>query len=101
MFLPPRVLLAILLLMTLTSTSPVRAAGPRLLHAAELRCEYRDNPLSIEETKPRLSWLLKADDPSLRGQTQSAYQVLVASSREALDTDKGDLWDSGQVKSNQ
>ena len=72
------------------------------LHAAgltNLRCEYLTNPLGIDATKPRLSWII--DDPKSeisnlksqipRGQKQTAYQVLVASSEELLKNDQGDL----------
>ena len=45
--------------------------------------------------KPQFSWKVK----TTRTQTQSAYQVLVASSKETLATNKGDLWDSGRVAS--
>jgi len=62
----------------------------------ELRCEYRVNPLGIDLVSPRLSWILQS---SQRGQKQTAYRVLVASSREKLNSDDGDLWDSGKVKS--
>jgi len=34
-----------------------------------------------------------------RGETQTAYQVLVASAVALLASDKGDLWDSGKVAS--
>jgi alpha-L-rhamnosidase len=63
-----------------------------------LRCEYVENPLGIDVLEPRLSWLL-ADDR--RGQRQTAYQVLVASSPDTLVRDRGDLWDSGKVHSDQ
>jgi alpha-L-rhamnosidase len=63
-----------------------------------LRCEYRDNPLGIDVTAPRLSWIVKADE---RGQRQTAYQVLVASTPTLLAQDQGDLWDSGRVASDQ
>ncbi|MDP9175603.1 MAG: glycoside hydrolase family 78 protein [Planctomycetota bacterium] len=43
-----------------------------------------------------MSWIPKSDN---REQSQSAYQVLVASSPEILAGDHGDLWDSGTVKS--
>ena len=46
--------------------------------------------------KPRFSWEIKTTRP----QTQSAYQIFVASSEEVLATDKGNLWDSGKVVSN-
>lgn len=60
----------------------------------QLRCEYLENPLGIEETRPRLSW--QVNDPR-RGARQTAYQVLVASSVAVLAQDRGDLWDSGKV----
>jgi alpha-L-rhamnosidase len=66
-----------------------------------LRCEYRRDPLGIDETKPRLSWQLESSDPAARSQRQTAYQILVASSRQALDKQQGDLWDSGKVVTNQ
>jgi alpha-L-rhamnosidase len=34
-----------------------------------------------------------------RGESQSAYQVLVATKRQMLDRDQGDQWDSGKVSS--
>ena len=55
-----------------------------------LRCEYLTNPLGIDATKPRLSWVLHSNE---RGQKQTAYHILVASSSEFLDRDNGDLWD--------
>ncbi len=61
-----------------------------------LRCEYRTNPLGVDVTRPRLSWVLKSDE---RGQGQSAYRILVARQRETLANDAGDLWDSGRVDS--
>jgi alpha-L-rhamnosidase len=87
-------------------------ALPIVLHGADadpggrpgdLRCEYRHDPLGIDVARPGLSWKLEAagaqqDD---RGQRQTAYHVLVASTAEQLAQDKGDLWDSGKVASDQ
>ena len=64
----------------------------------ELRCEYRANPIGIDVACPRLSWILESQE---RGQVQTAYQVLVSSNEEYLAQDKGDLWDSGKVISDQ
>ena len=64
-----------------------------------LRCEFRENPSGIDVPKPRFSWKFK--DSKIRGQVQSAYQILLASSEELLKKDKGDLWDSGKVVSDQ
>jgi alpha-L-rhamnosidase len=68
-----------------------------------LRCEYLNNPLGIDVLKPRLSWVSEAgsQESEVRGQRQTAYQVLVASAPELLAKDKGDLWDSGKVESDQ
>ncbi|WP_159951823.1 family 78 glycoside hydrolase catalytic domain [Polaribacter septentrionalilitoris] len=65
-----------------------------------LKCEYRTNPLGIDNIAPRLSWQLINKDQT-RGQKQTAYQILVASSLENLDNNIGDIWDSGKIESNQ
>ena len=65
-----------------------------------LRCEHLVNPLGIDVAEPRLSWQLTAQ-PQDRGQRQTAWRVLVASSRESLERDEGDLWDSGKIDSEQ
>lgn len=64
----------------------------------DLTCEYLVEPLGIDATAPRLGWHLNSER---RGEMQSAYQVLVASSIENLDADNGDLWNSGRVGSDQ
>ena len=74
-------------------------AAEELLRPVNLRCEYRQNPLGIDTLQPRLSWTLEPTDPKVRGQRQTAYQVLAASSEERLRSDQGDLWDTGKVKS--
>jgi alpha-L-rhamnosidase len=75
------------------------ASHAATLSPTNLRCEYRINPLGIGSQNPRLSWVLKSDKPQERGQKQSAYQIVVASSPEKLDAGKGDLWDTAQVQS--
>ena len=68
-----------------------------------LRCEYRSNPCGIDVQEPRLSWLMETAGQmtEVRGQKQAAYQVLVASTPGLLATDRGDLWDSNKVASDQ
>ncbi len=63
-----------------------------------LRCEYAVNPLGIDSVQPRLSWIIQSHE---RGQNQTAYHLIVASSQESLAEGKGDLWDSGKVQSSQ
>ena len=81
------------LLLAIVLGQPVQAA----LEATRLRCEYLTNPAGLDETQPRLSWVVESLD---RGETQSAWQVVVASSPERLAADQGDMWDSGKVAGN-
>lgn len=86
------VLAATFLLATLGSIAPCPAA--EALRAQQLRCEYLSHPLGLEDPAPRLSWQLVSDT---RGQRQTAYRILIASSPERLAHHEGDLWDSGKV----
>jgi len=72
------------------------ATGLSAMTVDALRVEYLDRPLSIDVAQPRLAWILQSDR---RAQTQSAYQLLVASSAEALAAGHGDVWDTGKVAS--
>jgi alpha-L-rhamnosidase len=72
--------------------------GQRDLRINDLRCEYLADPLGIDVARPRLSWKLRS---SWRGQKQTAYQVLVATSTETLDGGRADLWNTGKVDSGQ
>jgi alpha-L-rhamnosidase len=62
-----------------------------------LRCEMLVNPQSIDVTKPRLSWEIVS---SKRNVMQEAYQIIIASSKEKLSKNMGDIWNSGRVNSN-
>ena len=73
--------------------SPAQALG-----IEGLKCEYLANPLGVDSTQPRLSWILQS---SQRGQRQTAYQILAATTPERLAKDTADLWDSGKVASDQ
>lgn len=61
------------------------------------RTELMTNPEGIGTLQPRLSWQINAG--GLRDVSQNAYRILVASSKDLLNQDKGDVWDSGNVTS--
>ena len=61
----------------------------------DLRCEYLEQPLAVEDAHPRLSWSLAATGPR---QKQQAWAVRAASSLEKLKHNKPDLWDSGKTE---
>src|SRR6476659_10499459 len=73
--------------------APVGSLAPR-----GLRCEYATDPLGVDAAAPDLLWTVES---RVAGDTQTAYQILVATSSDNLGRDLGDLWDSGIVQSNE
>ena len=76
-----------------------------LVKPGYLRCEYRVDPWGVDakdpvtgKQKPRLYWIVSSGH---RAAKQLAYQVLVATSTNNLALGNGDMWDSGQVLSDQ
>ena len=67
---------------------------------AKLACENLINPMGVDITNPRLSWVNTARDKE-RGQLQTAWEIRVASTKERLLTGDADLWSSGKVMSDQ
>lgn len=65
-----------------------------MLKIIKLRCEYKENPVGIDELKPRISWQLISDK---RATLQTGYQLQVSEEENFLHT----LWDTGMVKSAQ
>lgn len=59
----------------------------------DLRCDGIGEALAASAA-PLLSWRVESED---RGQSQSAWQILVSSKAELLAEDRGDLWDSGKT----
>ena len=79
----------------LSAVMAVSGASARV-EVGGLRTENLDNPLGLDVAAPRFSWQMNSDKKNVR---QKAYRILVASSPELLEQDKGDLWDSGRVGS--
>jgi len=75
--------------------SLTHAAGAQTgLQLADLRTEYKVDPVGIDVRAPRLSWKIES---SRRGTVQTAYQIRVARQPSALE--RHPLWDSGKVAS--
>jgi len=56
------------------------------------------DPLGIDIQKPHLSWKPVSN---YNGQKQTAYHILVATSKENLENNNGDLWNTGKIESDQ
>jgi hypothetical protein len=50
----------------------------------------------IHSAQPMLGWVMNSNRPNT---LQTAYRILLASSKERLDQDEADLWDSGRTES--
>jgi alpha-L-rhamnosidase len=71
------------------------ASGPASLQVNRLSVEGRDTLLGADVLAPRFSWKIQSGKQDVK---QSAYQLLVASSKEALEKDNADIWNSGKVE---
>ncbi len=91
-----RPLASVVLVLSMLQGNLEAAPDDGELRSTRLRTAYRVDPLGIDVTVPRLSWIVESDR---RGTMQAVYRVLVASSPAVLADERGDLWDSGRVVS--
>ncbi len=61
-----------------------------------LKCEHLINPLGIDASSPRLTWLL---NDSRYGATQNAYRIIVDTDSAAVLRGQGNVWDSRKTAS--
>jgi len=87
-------LLCFLAATTLSSCSKKRATNQ--MKPLNLTSEYISEPIGLQTNKPAFGWQFEA---SIRGQRQTAYQILVASNLTELKNNKGDLWNSDKIES--
>ena len=76
------------------STLTVFSSQGSTMKASHLTCEFKENPLGIDNNRPCLGWFVESPT---RGDHQTAYRILVASTPETLAAHQGDLWDSGKI----
>ncbi len=74
----------------------ISVANGETLPPSNLLTEYVKNPIGLDIESPRFSWVMKDKD---RGEIQTAYQILAASIKENLISNRGDKWDSGKISS--
>ena len=91
---------AIFFIITLFMQLALLSCNSGNIEVNDLRCEYRVEPLGIDNVNPRLSWEI-TDKQNTRGQKQTAFQIMVASSLKNLNNNNADLWDSKKAESAQ
>jgi len=84
------------LLFLISCNSPSAEKGS--LKVEHSTCEYLEKPLGIETQTPRFSWKLSSE---MQGDRQTAYQVILADSEEAIKKGNGTIWDTQRVQSDQ
>ncbi len=69
------------------------AATAHAFPATDLRCDGVTDSVAASPT-PRFTWRIESE---ARGQSQSAWHIIVSSTAERLAAREGDLWDSGKI----
>lgn len=82
----------IFLVLTLIILSSSLEANDKEFVIKNMRCDYASNPNNLDTKNPRFSWIISS---KLRGQKQTAYQLLVSKSKD-MDSI---IWDSGKRNS--
>ena len=85
-----------------TAWLPSQAEAKPATHSAApesptgLLVNYARNPHGIDTPRPLFSWIV--NDPD-RGEVQTAYHIIVSSTKALCEAGHGDLWDTGKVPS--
>lgn len=83
-----------LLIVTLTISCNLYAQDKHdICEPINLKCEHLSNPLGIDSSNPRLTWML-ADERM--GANQTAYQLFVGTDSLAVSNNQGEIWDTGK-----
>lgn len=90
------IVLTILVFLLSFQFDTVKASEKTSYHVSNLKCENRANPMGIQTQQVHLSWQVQSDQ---RNQSQVAYHILVSDSEENLLKNRGNIWDSGIIKS--
>ena len=85
-----RMLLGLLCLMALTPASAVKKPTYPI-RVTHLRTERMVQPMSVDTPIPRLGWVIETDK-GMKDVMQTAYHLIVASTREKAEALEGDLW---------
>ncbi|WP_298365962.1 alpha-L-rhamnosidase [uncultured Lutibacter sp.] len=92
-----KIKLSIILLLVICNVSCTQKELPaKGLNFRSLTVNSKQNPTSIESDQPFFSWVIEAKGFN---KSQSAFQILVASSKNKLNENDADLWNSKKVNS--
>ncbi|MDR1343049.1 MAG: glycoside hydrolase family 78 protein [Prevotellaceae bacterium] len=81
-----------------TAAAAALYAPAYALEVKKATCEMQSNPLGVDAQPVRFGWQLQSE---LQGDRQTAYHLIVASSKANIDRNIGNMWDSREVQSSQ
>ena len=87
------ILLTTLLAITTAFAAPPtkkKGDGKATIRVTDLRTERMTRPMSIDTPTPRLGWVIDTDKKDVM---QTAYHLIVASTKEKAEALEGDFWD--------
>ena len=82
--------------MLLTFFAPFDVDGQSAARLTGLQNEHLENPMGIDNPSPRLSWRMEDDRT---GAKQLSYRLWVGSDSTAVANGHADMWDTGEVRS--
>ena len=82
--------------MLLTFFAPFDVDGQSAARLIGLQNEHLENPMGIDNPSPRLSWRMEDDRT---GAKQLSYRLWVGSDSAAVANGHADMWDTGEVRS--
>ena len=85
-----KLLIILLAMLSLTAWAAKKKTVKPMVSVCDLMTERLVNPMSIDTPTPRLGWLLESTACDVK---QTAYHLIVASTREKAEALEGDLWD--------
>jgi alpha-L-rhamnosidase len=89
----------LLIVIFLSASFSIFSQKQGALYPMELTTEYLVDPTGLDVRQPRFSWKLATANPQVFGQAQTAYRILVSSTKRDLDKNKGNIWDTGWISS--
>ena len=84
-------ILTLMLCVAVITATAARKEKPPTVTVTDLRTERLVDPMSIDTPTPRLGWRITSTQ---RDVLQSAYHLIVSSTREKAEALEGDLWDT-------
>ena len=72
------------------------SCAQKKIRISSIQCENKVDPEGVNVRNLNFSWKMVSEE---RNQTQSAYQVVIASNEDKLKAGRFDIWDSGKTES--